>query len=213
MRAITRSAVRAGAAVVLCTPLLLGACTIGDPEPDDDAPGGSVGTEPPPDKPVPESDAAGEEDGAEDGESDAVPDDEDPDQPDVDPAETDPGSPGARGLAIGDCVADMGQLEGTGDIDLVDCAEPHAGEVFAQADIAGKTLFPGNEQLGEEAGGICGGDAFTTYVGVGYADSALDVVTMMPSKESWAQEDRTVTCVVTDPNMDGIDGSLEQSWR
>ncbi|MGP9722789.1 septum formation family protein [Corynebacterium sp. AOP40-9SA-29] len=213
MRTITRGAVRAGAAVVLCTPLLLGACTIGDPEPDDDAPGGSVGTELPPDKPVPESDAAGEEDGAEDGDEDAVPDDEDPNQPDVDPVETDPGSPGARGLAIGDCVADMGQLEGTGDIDLVDCAEPHAGEVFAQADIAGKTLFPGNEQLGEEAGGICGGDAFTTYVGLDYASSGLDVVTMMPSKESWAQEDRTVTCVVTDPNLDEIDGSLEQSWR
>lgn len=188
--------------MVLCTPLLLGACTIGDPEPDDDSVGGHGGAELPPDKPVPEPDAAAE---------DAVP--EDPDQPDADPVETDPGSPGARGLAVGDCVADMGQLEGTGVIELVDCAEPHAGEVFEQADIAGKTLYPGNEKLGEEAGGICGGDAFTTYVGLDYASSGLDVFTMMPSKHSWEQEDRTVTCVVTDPNLDEVDGSLEHSWR
>lgn len=181
---------------VLCTPLLLGACTIGDAGQDDETTTPVVDTEAPPDKPVPASDAP-----------------EDPDQPDAEPVETDPDAPGARGLAIGDCVADMGQLDGTGDIDVVGCDGPHAGEVFAQADIAGKNLFPGNEPLGQEAGAICGGDAFTGYVGIGFPESSLDVVTMMPSKESWVQEDRTVTCVVTDPNLEQIDGTLEQSWR
>ncbi|WP_420098729.1 septum formation family protein [Corynebacterium sp.] len=201
MRTITRGA----AVAVLCTPLLLGACTIGDTQ-DDAASTPVVDTEAPPDKPVPES--------APESEASELPEaPEDPDQPDTEPVETDPDSPGARGLAIGDCVSDMGQLDGTGDIDVVDCAEPHAGEVYAQADIAGKNLFPGNEPLGREAGGICAGDAFTDYVGVGFPESSLDVVTMMPSKESWAQEDRTVTCVVTDPHLDQIDGTLGQSWR
>jgi hypothetical protein len=200
MRTITRGA----AVAVLCTPLLLGACTIGDTEQDGEATTPVVDTEAPPDKPVPES-------APETGSGSEAP--EDPDQPDAEPVETDPDAPGARGLAIGDCVADMDQLDGTGDIDVVDCGGPHTGEVYAQADIAGKNLFPGNEPLGQEAGAICGGDAFTGYVGIGFPESSLDVVTMMPSKESWAQEDRTVTCVVTDPNLEQIDGTLEQSWR
>ncbi len=194
---------------MLCTPLLLGACTIGDPAQQDGPTDEAVNTEPPPDKPVPED----TEDTEDPGDTGAPEAPEDPDQPDSEPVETDPDAPGARGLAIGDCVADMGQLEGTGPVDVVDCAEPHAGEVYAQADIAGKTLFPGNEDLGREAGEICGGDAFTTYVGVPYAQSSLDVITMMPSKESWLQEDRTVTCVVTDPNLEQVDGTLGQSWR
>ncbi|WP_186314622.1 septum formation family protein [Corynebacterium glyciniphilum] len=200
MRTITRGA----AVAVLCTPLLLGACTIGDAGQADETTTPVVDTEAPPDKPVPES-------GPETGSESEAP--EDPDQPDAEPVETDPDAPGARGLAIGDCVADMDQLDGTGDIDVVDCGGPHAGEVYAQVDIAGKNLFPGNEPLGQEAGAICGGDAFTGYVGIGFPESSLDVVTMMPSKESWAQEDRTVTCVVTDPTLEQIDGTLEQSWR
>lgn len=212
MRRITRAAVRSGAAAVLCTPLLLGACTIGDTDGTDGADGAdgaAVKTDVPPDKPVPDE--------ADDPQDDAVTEAEEaPEAADEEseaPVETDPDSPGARGLAIGDCVADMDQLEGDGEIDVVDCVEPHAGEVFAQADIAGRTLFPGNERLGQEAGEICGGDAFTEYVGIDFGVSVLDVITMMPSTESWAQEDRTVTCVVTDPNLPAIDGTLEQSWR
>jgi hypothetical protein len=199
MRTITRGA----AVAVLCAPLLLSACTIGDVGQQDGP------TDAAADTPVPAAPT-----GAEDTATSAVTEaPEEPGQPDAEPVETDPDAPGARGLRIGDCVADMAQLEGTGEIDVVDCAEPHAGEVYAQADVAGKTLFPGNEELGQEAGDICGGDAFTTYVGLGYAASSLDVVTMMPSKESWAQEDRTVTCVVTDPNLPQIEGTLAQSWR
>lgn len=197
MRTITRSA----AAAALCAPLLLGACTIGDPENDGDeatatpaAPATTTADET-------ETETAAE---TETGE---------PEEPDATPVETDPDSPGAWGLAIGDCVADIDQLDSDEDIDVVDCAEPHAGEVFAQADIAGRTLFPGNERLGQEAGEICGGDAFTEYVGIAFGVSGLDVITMMPSMESWAQDDRTVTCVVTDPNLTQIDGTLEQSWR
>ncbi|MGV0870094.1 septum formation family protein [Corynebacterium kalidii] len=197
MRTITRGA----AVAVLCAPLLLSACTIGDVGQQDATTAAAETTE--------TTEAAT----ATSAVSDVSEAPEDPDQPNAEPVETDPDAPGARGLAVGDCVADMGQLDGTGEIDVVDCAEPHAGEVYAQADIAGKTLFPGADPLGQEAGEICGGDAFTGYVGLGYDVSSLDVVTMMPSKESWAQDDRTVTCVVTDPNLGQIEGTLAQSWR
>lgn len=185
---------RGAVAAAVCVPLLLGACTIGDPD------GDSTSA-------APEDTAESESEVPED-----VPEDAPDPEPDADPVDTDPDAPGARGLAVGDCVADLDQLDSDTDIDLVDCAEPHAGEVYRQADIAGKNLFPGNEPLGQEAGTICA-DAFTDYVGVGFPDSTLDVITMMPSKESWAQGDRTVTCVVTDPNLPEIDGTLGQSWR
>lgn len=201
-RLTRRHTVGALAAVVSSSALLLGGCTIGDVSEGGDPgapeqPGSPVG------KPAPGEDedmAAEPEPGAETEES-------------GEPANTDPTSPGARGLAVGDCVADLDALSGTDELEVPDCEDPHAGEVFAQWDITGKTLFPGNEELGREAGDICGGEDFDNYVGVSYAGSALDVITMMPSKDSWPQGDRTVTCVVTDPAVEETDGTLHQSSR
>ncbi|MGO1950569.1 MAG: septum formation family protein [Mycobacteriaceae bacterium] len=206
-----RTRLKALPLAVACVPLLaLGACTIGDPE----APQGVEGqdtvgapAESPADQDAPRDDPVPEGSDAPSG--DADPEDGEPGVP----ADTDPDAPGTLGLAVGDCVADVDALGNADDVDPADCGDPHVGEVYAQADITGKSLFPGNEPLGQEAGAICGGDGFTDYVGLDFAESSLDVITMMPSKESWAQGDRTVTCVLTDPGADEIDGTLEQSLR
>jgi len=56
---------------------------------------------------------------------------------------------------------------------------------------------------------VCSGDTFEDYVGTPFDISALDVITYAPSKESWATGDRTVTCVVTDPDRGVVTRSLK----
>ena len=41
---------------------------------------------------------------------------------------------------------------------------------------------------------------YATFVGVAFADSSLDYDDFLPSKASWAQGDRAVTCVISDPD-------------
>lgn len=192
--------------VACAAALLLGGCTIGDVSNDTDDVSSPADQDMPSDKPL-------LDDGTPAPDMEAEPEPGAEDEKSGEPADTDPNSPGARGLSVGDCVADLDQLSGDGEIDLVDCGEPYVGVVYAQADITGKTLFPGNRPMGQEAGDICGGENFTAYVGLGFGESSLDVITMMPSKDSWAQGDRTVTCVLTDPAVEEINGPLEQSWR
>ncbi|HIW91797.1 MAG TPA: septum formation family protein [Candidatus Corynebacterium avicola] len=198
--------------VACASALALGGCTIGDVTGGDDGDGGGsspANQDAPSDGPVPSDEA----DASRAADMQAEPEPGAEDEESGEPADTDPTSPGARGVGVGDCVADLDQLSGTEEIEVVDCAEPHVGEVYSQSDITGKTLFPGNQPLGEEAGEICGGEDFTSYVGIAFGESSLDVVTMMPSKDSWAQGDRTVTCVVTDPAVEETEGTLGQSFR
>jgi hypothetical protein len=97
------------------------------------------------------------------------------------------------------------------EIDTVDCDRKHVGEVFAQKDLD-DVLFPGQGPTQKRAADLCTGDGFTDFTGSEFDSSALDVVTYVPSKESWAAKDRTVSCVVTDP--DGpTTGSLRDSYR
>ena len=147
--------------VACAAALLLGGCTIGDVSNDTDDVSSPADQDMPSDKPLPD-------DGTPAPDMEAEPEPGAEDEESGEPADTDPNSPGARGLSVGDCVADLDQLSGDGEIDLVDCGEPYAGVVYAQADITGKTLFPGNRPMGQEAGDICGGENFTAYVGLGF---------------------------------------------
>lgn len=46
----------------------------------------------------------------------------------------------------------------------------------------------------------CVGDAYTSFVGVAYDDSALNVTTLVPTKDSWEQNnDRVIQCIIFDP--------------
>jgi hypothetical protein len=97
------------------------------------------------------------------------------------------------------------------EIRTVDCAGQHVGEVYAQQTLD-DVLFPGRSQTKDRAAEWCTGDEFTDFVGTGFEGSSLDVVTYVPSKESWAAKDRTVSCVVTDP-AGPTTGSLAHAYR
>ena len=87
-------------------------------------------------------------------------------------------------LEVGDCIVPP-EIIGDEVVDVehvrtVDCSEPHDGEVVAVFDISGYT-YPGNDVLFTRAMEQCPTES-TLY--------------FHPTKESWAEGDREVACVV-----------------
>ncbi|WP_159449689.1 septum formation family protein [Demequina sp. NBRC 110057] len=83
-------------------------------------------------------------------------------------------------------------LDGDGtvaDATVVDCSEPHAGEVVATVELP-LEVYPGEEAVTERALETC-----TDRVGA-VARNA-EWVAWIPSSDSWTRGDRTVTCIVT----------------
>lgn len=99
-------------------------------------------------------------------------------------------------LKVGDCMMDAasGLLE---DVDVVPCEEPHDSEVFHEI-----TMEDGDfsEADIDAASQECIGDAYTTFVGIGFQDSSLEVYPITPTQDTWDQlNDRVVQCVIADP--------------
>lgn len=120
-------------------------------------------------------------------------------------------------LNVGECF-DNPQMDGSGltDVDIVDCAESHVGEVFATT-TAPDGEFPGEAALAAQAEGECLGSAFESYVGVDYNSSAYYVIPIFPSEASWDAGDRVVHCVLADGNnlssASPVEGSLRGTGR
>jgi hypothetical protein len=96
-------------------------------------------------------------------------------------------------LRAGDCFNTDDENE-ISDVDGVPCTEPHEYEVFA-VDT-------------HDAASICLDD-FDAYVGAPYDTSAIYASMISPSEGSWADGDRTFTCVLYDPD----DAELTESLR
>ncbi|MFJ4175676.1 hypothetical protein [Microbacterium sp. NPDC089696] len=98
-------------------------------------------------------------------------------------------------LKVGDCTMDSptGLLE---DIDVVPCGEPHDQEVYYEITMPDGEF---SETDIDAASQECIGDAYTSFVGIGYQDSALDVTTITPTKDTWDQyNDRVIQCIIFD---------------
>ena len=140
----------------------------------------------------------------------------DPPQPTVLPPVTDGDSavvlqPVLR-LSVGDCLMDQTTPIG-GDlvnIPLIDCAEPHESEVYAEIVMEG-TGFPGVEEVMNTGIASCMAE-FAEFVGLDYSSSALDFSYYYPTPSSWAVGDRSIFCVVFDPGV-LTQGTLEGSRR
>ncbi len=48
---------------------------------------------------------------------------------------------------------------------------------------------------------------FESFVGKDYESSSLEITTLYPSSESWAQDDREIVCAVFDMNANQLVGS------
>ncbi|NKF33645.1 hypothetical protein HER21_45295, partial [Pseudomonas sp. BGM005] len=86
-----------------------------------------------------------------------------------------------------------GQLE---DLDVVPCDQPHDMEVYHEITMEDGEF---SDESVDAASEECIGDAYTTFVGVGYQDSALQVTTITPTQQTWDElNDRVIQCIIFD---------------
>lgn len=112
-------------------------------------------------------------------------------------------------LKLGDCMLDTGS--GTlSDANVVPCAELHDQEVYHEITMEDGEFSDESIDAASEG---CIGDAFTTFVGLAYADSVFEVTTLTPTKESWEQNnDHLIQCIIMDP-AGQVEGSLAGAAR
>ena len=115
-------------------------------------------------------------------------------------------------MRIGDCFDDVASNGSDGELEIteipgVPCSQPHDNEVYAIYDVT-ETSFP-TGHMDEIAFNGCM-ERFEAFVGKDYQASSLDIFTMYPTPESWAQrQDREVICAVYDLNLTKLTGSAK----
>lgn len=112
-------------------------------------------------------------------------------------------------LKVGDCKMESpsGLIE---DADVVPCDEPHDEEVYHEITMADGEF---SEADVDTASQECIGDAYTSFVGISYDQSTLEVYPITPTQDTWDQlDDRLVQCVIVDP-AGQTTGSLKGSAR
>jgi len=119
------------------------------------------------------------------------------------------GSIGAFNVRVGDCFNDVTSFDEVSSVPGVPCSEPHDNETYAVFDV-GVASYPEGEGMSELAFTSCM-ERFEAYVGKDYESSSLDITTMFPSEQSWAQDDREVICAVYDMNAGKLVGTAKGS--
>lgn len=114
-------------------------------------------------------------------------------------------------LNVGDCLTDETSEGSIEEVGVVDCAQPHTGEIYHGFDVAEGPDGQIPDTIDADAENGCV-DAFAGFVGVPWEQSVLGISWMQPSPDTWEAGDREVLCVVME---DGVDttGSLEGSNR
>ncbi|HEV3365258.1 MAG TPA: septum formation family protein [Acidimicrobiia bacterium] len=105
-------------------------------------------------------------------------------------------------LQTGDCfrssAGTAGRTVEIEDVTTIPCAESHDGEVFAVVTYpaAKDAPYPGDEAVADFASSECLAK-FPAYTGASYDDSDLQVATVRPDRDSWAdKDDREAACVL-----------------
>lgn len=108
---------------------------------------------------------------------------------------------------LGDCFNDPDyDADEFSSLPGVPCSDPHDNEAYAVFDLT-LSSYP-DYDIAEISEASCV-DRFEAYVGRDYESSSLDVVTMYPSQESWAESDREVVCAVYDMSGSKLVGTVK----
>ena len=94
-------------------------------------------------------------------------------------------------------------------LEKTSCTREHDAEVFAVASAPDRD-FPGAEALNRQAETDCI-SAFDAYVGSDYLTSTLDATWMIPTKDSWAQNDRSIVCLARPLDHSKLTSSVKES--
>jgi hypothetical protein len=110
-------------------------------------------------------------------------------------------------LKLGDCLndADIPLRSDMTDVPRVSCEQPHDSELFAILGVEG-SAFPGERELVSQGQDRCA-RAFGDFIGIPFANSALDFRFYYPTASSWAQGDKTIYCLAFDPGLQ-VSGTL-----
>jgi hypothetical protein len=116
------------------------------------------------------------------------------------------GNVDAFNVRVGDCFDSVNSSnDGVSSVPGVPCAEPHDYEAFAVFDVSIES-YPSDEEMYELSYYSCM-EHFESFVGNDYESSSLEITTLYPSSESWAQDDREVVCAIYDMNDNQLVGS------
>jgi len=120
------------------------------------------------------------------------------------------GSP-VQVFSVGQCVnipdsAEEGDQE-VGALPIVDCADPHSGEVFYVEEMTDSTYPADTPTIADE---ICVA-AFEGYVGIPYADSVLYGRSLYPTSATWEDGDRQIACLIVGDVGEELTGSMKDT--
>lgn len=115
-------------------------------------------------------------------------------------------------LGVGDCFNDEDlQTEVITDVSTVPCNEPHDNELFYEYSMT-DPAFPGQDAAFEAATQRCR-EQFEAFVGMDYIESDLDVFSIVPTAESWAEGDRIAQCALYAVDLSRLTGSMRGAAR
>ncbi|WP_341952432.1 septum formation family protein [Salinibacterium sp. TMP30] len=109
-------------------------------------------------------------------------------------------------LTVGDCEAASPAEGEVSETTVIDCAEPHQGEIYA-ASYLPEGDFPGGAAIEAQADNDCYTE-FESFVGAYVSDSMYDFSWYYPTEQSWADGDREILCIAYSPDGEDIIGSL-----
>ena len=104
------------------------------------------------------------------------------------------GTVGANEVKAGDCLKELPASGLVLTLDTVACSEPHTGEIFSVMTMPDGD-FPGQFAI-EEYQNKCAPE-LAEYSPEAASDQEIGVLALYPSRDSWGQGDRTVTCIAT----------------
>ncbi len=105
---------------------------------------------------------------------------------------------------VGACLLEPAEQDSVST--LVDCARPHAAEVYLADDLDARP-WPGYDRVDELADDLCFA-AFEDYVGESYDSSDYDYGYFLPDQKEWLDGAHRVVCVVLSPDGAGVRGSV-----
>jgi Septum formation len=107
----------------------------------------------------------------------------------------------ATDMKVGDCISAVPTGAEVMTLPTVDCAQPHAGEVFAVLDMP-DGAYPGGSTIAEWQN-KCPAE-LGKFAPNALTDDSVGVYVLYPTQDTWGKGDRAITCIATlDPKRAG----------
>jgi len=107
------------------------------------------------------------------------------------------GTISAKDLRVGNCISDANSMQGdVTTFDAVKCTKPHDGEVFTIIPLKG-TKYRGTQFVTGKGQRGCRARLARQATRKAFRDKQLGFKFVYPTKQSWAQGDRELTCLAT----------------